>query len=45
MIWDENEKVVLLDESGGFGGVEKWVVVTDVDGILSVGWEVVCTKD
>ena len=23
VIWDGNEKVVLLDESGGFGKVEK----------------------
>ena len=45
VIWDGNEKVVLLDESGGFGSVEKWAVVIDVDGIHSVGWEVVCTKD
>ena len=45
VIWDENEKVVLLDESGGFGGAKKWVVATNADGTLSVGWEVLCTKD
>ena len=44
VIWGGIEKVVLLDANRGFDGAEKWVVVTDVDGILEVGWDVVCTN-
>ena len=37
VMWGGSKKVVLLDANGGFGGVGKWVLEEDADGILGVG--------